>query len=358
MTSLIDNTSATIESDLNVAIVDPLQNGGWDSLVALFPGATAFHTSAWARVLCRTYGHKPIYLRFDRGGEPLALVPLIEVRSLLTGTRAVCLPFTDFCGPLVLDLAVVPSIAAKLADLALGRNWKYIELRETCEGLANESSGPRYYIHKLSLFRSPSEIWEGLASSVRRAIRKAVRASVSIEVVTDRKAVDDFYQLHIRTRRRHGLPPQPFRFFINIHEEMIKPGHSVVVIAKDRSRSIAAAVFFKFKDVVIYKFGASDDTFQDLRPNNLLMWEAITLFAQQGCQLLHFGRTELQNQGVRRFKLGWGAAEEQVTYSRLASATQLRLIREQNHSFAKAIFRRLPVSANRLAGTVLYPHLD
>src|SRR5205809_7902736 len=99
--SAAQNTPLTeTHRDVEGAIIDPLQNGAWDSLLSGFPEATAFHTSAWARVLSRTYGHTPIYLRFDRADEPVALVPLMEVRSALTGVRGVCLPFTDFCGPL------------------------------------------------------------------------------------------------------------------------------------------------------------------------------------------------------------------------------------------------------------------
>ena len=54
----------------------------------------------------------------------------------------------------------------------------------------------------------------------------------------------DFYRLHARTRRRHGLPPQPFSFFSNIHSEVIKPGLGFVVLAKNASKVVAGAVFF------------------------------------------------------------------------------------------------------------------
>ena len=85
------------------------------------------------------------------------------------------------------------------------------------------------------------------ASSVRRAIRKAERSEVNAVAVRNREAVGDFYQLHVQTRRRHGLPPQPASFFFNIYDQIIKPGHGFTVLARRGSRTIAAAIFFQFR---------------------------------------------------------------------------------------------------------------
>ena len=77
---------------------------------------------------------------------------------------------------------------------------------------------------------------------------------------------------------------------------------------------MAAAVFLHQGRQALYKFGASDYGFQHLRPNNLVMWEGIRQCAARGCGRLHFGRTSLANEGLRRFKLGFGAREEEIKY--------------------------------------------
>ena len=66
----------------------------------------------------------------------------------------------------------------------------------------------------------------------------------------------------------------------------------------------------------IYKFGASDPKFQELRGNNVVMSRAIEWCAGHGMEALDFGRTETTNDGLRRFKLGWGAEETEIQYSR------------------------------------------
>ena len=81
-------------SDLEAKLVDPLCDSAWDRLVLSHSESNVFHSAAWAKVLCETYGHKPFYLSFSEGGELVALIPLMEVRSAITGCRGVCLPFS------------------------------------------------------------------------------------------------------------------------------------------------------------------------------------------------------------------------------------------------------------------------
>src|SRR3989442_10793821 len=86
-------------SAVEARLINPLCDSDWDCLVASHPDASFFHSAAWAKVLNKTYGHAPFYLHFTQHGETVALMPMMEVRSPLTGRRGVCLPFTDSCDP-------------------------------------------------------------------------------------------------------------------------------------------------------------------------------------------------------------------------------------------------------------------
>ena len=168
-----------------------------------------------------------------------------------------------------------------------------------------------------------------------------------------------FYKLHVRTRRRHGVPPQPWSFFLNIQRHLIGAGHGFIVIVEGQKRPLAAAIFFKFGRHAIYKFGASDERLQKLRANNLAMSAGIKNLADGGAEILHFGRTEKENQGLRRFKLSWGATEEEIRYARFETASGCwKESRGPGSGLHKHIFRALPASLNRVAGAMIYPHLD
>src|SRR5437762_11961033 len=307
----------TSEKSLQMRILDPINDPGWDHVVALHRDAGCFHTSAWAKVLHQTYNHQPFYLQFSRGRRLTALTPLMEVRSPFTGRRGVCLPFSDACEPLIFDPEAVGLVRDRLARFAQERRWKHLEIRGGKSFQLGPSAATKFYGHTLDLRSGAEELTTRFASPVRRAIRKAERSDVSAAVVRNRPAISDFYRLHVQTRRRHGLPPQPASFFANIYEHIIKPGLGFVVIAQQRSRSIAAAIFFRFGKNALYKYGASDERFHELRANNLLMWQGIQFLARNGVEKLHFGRTDCENDGLRRFKLSWGTKEETIDYFRV-----------------------------------------
>jgi lipid II:glycine glycyltransferase (peptidoglycan interpeptide bridge formation enzyme) len=193
---------------------------------------------------------------------------------------------------------------------------------------------------------------------VRRAIRRS-KSNLSVRVSQSLDSVLDFYGLHGQTRRRHGLPPQPLSFFRNLFEEAIRPGLGFVVQATLEKRAIAAAIFFRFGRTALYKYGASNSAARDLRANNLVMWEAIRFLAGGACDSLHFGRTSLADAGLRRFKLGWGTAEEVISYFRWNTASRQWAAGADHLKGAhNMLFARMPLALNRLAGTLIYPHLD
>ena len=211
----------------------------------------------------------------------------------------------------------------------------------------------------MNLQQGPDALFAGFSSPVRRAIRKAEKSKLSVRVAQSLKSVLDFYDLHVQTRRRHGLPHSRSLFSAIF---LKKPsGRDLVssVQATLEKHSIAGAIFFRFGRTALYKYGASNSAARDLRANNLVMWEAIRFLAQNGCDSLHFGRTSLADAGLRRFKLGWGTTEEVISYFRWNTASG-RWAAGADHlkGAHNLLFARMPLALNRLAGTLIYPHLD
>jgi hypothetical protein len=344
---------------LQMRILDPVRDPAWDHVVALHRDAGCFHTGAWAKVLHQTYGHQPFYLQFSRGRRLAALIPLMEVRSLFTGRRGVCLPFSDACEPLIFDPEAVGLVRDRLVRLAQERRWKHLEIRGGKSFQLAPSAATKFYGHTLDLRNGVEQLTTRFASAVRQAIRKAERSGVEVTVIRNRQAITDFYRLHVQTRRRHGLPPQPASFFLNIYDHIIKPGLGFIVLARRGPRPIAAAIFFRFGKKALYKYGASDKRFQEFRANNLVMWQGIQVLARGGAETLQFGRTECENDGLRRFKLSWGTEEDTIDYFRVDPSGRKCLVQTPyNSGFHKRIFGRLPLAINRLAGSMIYPHLD
>jgi len=357
--AVMDRSHGELTDDRCVVVVNPLETTGWDEQTAAFPAATVFHSTAWLRVLQETYGHTPLYLCQFAVDRLAACLPLMEVRSPLTGARGVSLPFTDSCSALLASPAAGQAIWRAAVALGKQRRWKYVECRGPEVVPVGAASSLEFCSHSLDLRPGEAVLETRLNSSVRRALRKAQAAGVQIEIATDAAAMSAFYRLHCLTRRRHGLPPQSSSFFENIARLVIQPGHGIIVLAHHAGQPVAGAVFLHFGAQAIYKFGASDVATQHLRPNNLVMWEAMRYYAVREFKSLHFGRTSMANEGLRRFKCSFGA-QEQVFGCFKYNLAQARFVsmKDRSDTALNAFFRRLPLPFLRLAGRLLYPHLS
>jgi hypothetical protein len=342
----------------DLSLTNPLAVPDWDQRVAKFPTATFFHSAAWARVLHDTYQHTPNYIISSGIEAPSSILPVMESRSWLSGTRGIALPFTDECPPLLSPTTSPEPLVEFITRQARAKKWHSWEVRG-----GDLESGPRkaslgFLGHRLTLDSEPSVNFSRLESGVRRAVRKAEQSDLTVEFSTSPAASADFYRLLQLTRRRHGLPPQPFAFFQNIQRHILAGGSGFVALARHHGTPIAGAVFFHFGSHAIYKFGASDARHQQLRPNNLVMWRAIEHLIILGCATLDFGRTSLHNTGLRRFKLSWGTTERSIRYFRYGvKESKFMADTDQAHGWHNQIFRILPPIVSRRLGEFAYRHL-
>jgi CelD/BcsL family acetyltransferase involved in cellulose biosynthesis len=338
-----------------VRICDPLEVPGWDAQIARFPEATVFHTRGWCRVLTDSYGHRPVYLVIGKGDDTFeACLPILEVRSLLTGRRGISLPFTDFCPCLIRDPAYWPALLTALLQQARVRHWRYVELRQPGPAIPETRPSLHYLSHTVDLSGGPEAMLARMGSAARRNLRKAQTSGLQVEIANSQTALAAYYELHCLTRRRHGLPPQPWRFFQNIARYLLQDDLGMVVLVRKDQTVIAGAVFLHFGRQAVYKFGASDMTAQQWRPNNLAMWTAMRDYALRDFSRLHLGRTSSANEGLRRFKTDLGGREELLPVHCLNPATGRALPKADRTEG----FRRLPLPCLRWAGKLLYPHMD
>jgi hypothetical protein len=343
---------------MSLSIVDPAAIPDWDSLVLKAPDYSFFHTSAWARALVAPYRFKPLYLAALDGAQLKFLMPLMEVKSLLTGNRGVSLPFTDQCPVSLADPQLFAPALQRAIDLGRDRGWRYIEWRDPGHFEARVPASESYYVHDLDLNGDESGLFSRLSSNNRRNIHKAEREGVTVSIETSPGSVDEFYRLNLLTRKRHGLPPQPLVFFRSMLEHVISKDNGVVAKATHGGQVIAALVFFHFGRKAIYKYGASDLAFQHLRPNNLVMWSAVKWYRDRGFENLNLGRTETDNPGLLQFKRTWGAKERLVPYHLYDFKKRDFVPARPRHGARLApIFSRTPIPLLRLMGRLLYRHV-
>lgn len=321
----------------------------WAAFVASQSRRIPFHHPAWARLLADCYGFEAFALAVPgAGGELVAGLPVIETRSPLGRRRWISLAFSDFCPPLGDDAGLGRQLDEERRESGIGG----LELRDSLPGFEGQEVA---VLHTLALDRPAEELFAGFhRSQVQRNVKRAEKDGVQTR--RGRSAedlVEVFYALHLETRRRQGVPVQPRRFFRLLWERMLEPGLGFVSLAEHEGRPVAGAVFLRWGSAATYKFGASDPRFLRLRPNHLIFWDAIRSLAEDGVRTLDFGRTDLDNRGLREFKSGWGATESPLVYTVLGEGRP-ELGQSSAAKALGAVIRRSPPWVCRAVGERLY----
>jgi CelD/BcsL family acetyltransferase involved in cellulose biosynthesis len=136
-------------------------------------------------------------------------------------------------------------------------------------------------------------------------------------------------------------------------ERLFEEDLGFVLLVRAGRRDAAAAVFLTSHGVLTYKYGASDPRALAARPNNLLFMEAIRWGCRNGFRRLDLGRTHWGQEGLRAFKLAWGAEERELRY---AYVGQVAASKARIGGPLATLIRRSPPVASRLIGEVLYRH--
>ena len=214
-------------------IVNPLEVNDWNNLILNHPESSIFHTSNWAQVLKDTYNYIPHYLiSYNNEGLITTLVPLMEVSSYVTGKRGVSLPFTDYSEP-ILNCNFNEALD-DLTTYANLRSWNFLEFRG-CKKISNNIiPSSFFYHHSLDLTQGQDKTYLNFFSSNNRNIKKAIREDIQVIFSKTTESIDHFYKLNCITRKRHGLPPQPYIFFYNIYKNILSNGLGEILLRFSR----------------------------------------------------------------------------------------------------------------------------
>ena len=348
---------------MSVNEFDPLKDVRWSALLQEHEQSSVFHTRAWLEALSRTYGYEVRALTTSKPGQALTNgLPFCRVKSWLTGSRAVSLPFSDHCQPLVGRSADLAELVGFLRHDVSSGSSKYSELRPV-EHLGSDlreqmalTESSRFCFHTLDLRPSAEQLYKGFHKScVQRKIQRAEREELTLQEGRSEAELAMFYSLLLLTRRRHQLPPQPLQWFRNL---ILAFGDDLLIrIALKNGKPVASMLTLNHKKKVVYKYGCSDSEMHNLGGMPFLFWRAIRDAKERGAEEFDFGRSEMDNEGLIAFKGHWGGVKRELVYYRYpATSSETAAATPQMETALKA-FSVLPDFCLTTAGKLLYRHI-
>ena len=341
--------------------LNPLLDPRWEQFLLQAPRASIFHSSGWLRALQQTYKYVPIVFTTTPPDRPLENGTVFAaVKTWLVRERLVSLPFSDHVDPLMDSENDLMELLEELQVEQRAGRWKKVELRPATTEKQPQSlpfyNGQSFVLQSVDLHCGLDGVFSRFhRDSIRRKIRKAERSGLVEEAGRSEQLVQQFFELHVMTRRRKFLPPPPLAWFRNILA-CLGENANIRVASKD-DKPIAAILTLRFKETAFYKYGCSDSHFHNLGGMPFLLWKAMEDEYRSGAKVFDLGRSDPQNVGLIRFKEKLGAQRTDLTYRVVPADSHPSATDDWRMTFAKKLFRFLPDRAFVYAGSKIYPHI-
>jgi CelD/BcsL family acetyltransferase involved in cellulose biosynthesis len=278
-----------------------------EAVLSALPGASVYHTPQWMDFLIAAFSVKPRTLAAFEAGEIVGLLPLASIRRWRE-TRLISLPFThrvpilgaeDVAGRLL-------QAAKQLADTELRCS---LELRG--QATAQAGATPSFVNTTVPVSAPPDALRRAIRQQTLGQLKQAEKnADLVVRELGPADSYDSLDDIMAENRRRLGSLTYPRGFFALLKKSL---GDLVRIdVASLSGKPIAMMVTSSFAGTAIYHYGASLADTRNVRPNNLLLWNAIRWAHSRGAGVLDLGTSLLAQNGLIRFKESWGGSSAPI----------------------------------------------
>jgi CelD/BcsL family acetyltransferase involved in cellulose biosynthesis len=305
-------------TSLRIIEMNPQTDPRWESLMKQLPGSVIYQHPGWLGVMEEAYGYKPLHLGCeDSSGTLRGILPLYYRRGLRSGRQCISPP--PVAGPLSDDHqvnALLIQAAIERSQEVHASRFQFSTRSTDCDYLVNNVVGvSQLETYELALPEQPDSV--RIDSRIRRAVKKAERSGLQVRPAETMHELRVWYLLYLETMRRLLVIPQPYHVFEQAWRRLHSQGLLRLLLAEHveagQSRLVAGFLYFQWGNTIYHMYTGWRREDQELRPNDLLHWQAIIDACAEGLRFYDFGHAPVGNQGIAQFKAKW-VAQTKTTY--------------------------------------------
>ena len=326
METILEDKKVQQAEKLNVFIADSGYDEKWMKFLDNHPEGTIYHHPLWLKILENESGQKIIKLVCtNQNDELIGIFPLQYTKGFPFGLGGVpgakrlsSLPRSPIGGPLTINASVSKVMLGKAMDLVKDDNQRFLQIKSFESDLNDDIESlikyfwRDFYIKEIPDY--PEEIRFGNSrnhASVKRAVNKAKKNGVTFRIADSPDDLKKWYPLYLNTMRTHTTPARSFNFYKN-QWELLRPNGLMQLVVAEVERNgekiiIAGSVLYLYNKTVVYAFNGSSADYLDLRPNDILHWQAIFNAQKDGYKYYDLGEVSKENAGLAAYKKKWGA---------------------------------------------------
>jgi FemAB-related protein (PEP-CTERM system-associated) len=288
---------------------DARAQAAWDAYVMAAPKATFFHRAGWQRVLRDVFRHDTHFLRAERAGRIVGVLPLAHVKSFLFGSALTSLPFAVYGGVVADDEEAAAALETEAQRLARQLGVQHLEMRNLEPRHADWPKQDLYVTFRKPILPDEEANMLAIPRKQRAMVRKGIKNGLKSDIDP---GVDRFFALYADNVHRHGTPAMPRRYFQALRDEFGNDCEVLTVSATD-GRPISSVMSFYFRDEVLPYYAGDDEAARELAGNDFKYWELMRRSCVRGLKLFDYGRSK-QGTGSFSFKKNWGFEPQPLHY--------------------------------------------
>jgi hypothetical protein len=298
-----------------LAIRSCREEAEWDALLERVPWAVPQQAFGFGRALAACFGYlRPDYRLLESHGRVVAGLPLVRFAPGGPFRAIHSLSFDITAGPLVdpervEDRELLQALAGEVD--AIAARERAFEARVSVPATAPAAlhhflsgDGSQSATHPcpvIDLARPLAEVERGYAPAVRRALRRAERDGLSVEVEAALSDVLPAYPYYAARMQEIGSVVKPWRFV----EALVAERIGVPVVARQDGRPVGFMILLVAPRVAVFWISGCDPGLSRARPMNAMLGAAVRWAHARGIRRFSLGESH-GRPGLARFKQGWG----------------------------------------------------
>lgn len=318
----------------------------WDELDRC-PDRMVYQTRPWLEFIAETQNARPVILEVQQNNAAIGWFTGLVFRKL--GVPIMGSPFpgwtTMYLGFTLLEQVPRSELISPLIEYVFEEmNCWHLEMMDRAvteddlEGL--DVDVYRQETFEVDLTLPEDELYQNLSSkSCRYSIRKSKREGVTIEIAEDDQFARDYYdQLEDVFAKQDLVPTYPIERVTTLIDKLLPTGNLLLLRARGPDGTcIATGIFPGYNRLMQFWGGASWREYQNLCPNEPIVWYAMRYWKERGIEVFDMGGgSEYKRKyGGRRIYVPW------IRVSRFGALEKGRNLARKMHSKAQKLKGRL-----------------
>jgi len=333
----------------------------WNAFVTsgASPAATFFHLWEWADAVEEAHGHAAHRFVAEVDGEIVGVLPLNDVRSILSGRSFISGAFAVGGGVAATSAAVADALATSAIDTARDAGAHMIEMRSETAAIAGwNAKTPTHETYRKAIVADEDARLQAIPRKRRAEVRKAIAMEASGDVrVRFDGSVETFYRLYARSLRSLGTPVFSRRFAETLAQKF--SDRMCIALVEVRGEAVAALMSFYFRGAVMpYYIGASPQA-RAYRAFDLIYWRLMEQALSSECEIFDFGRSKIGSPHAA-YKKSWGFEPVPLAYQYCCIRGERPVSADPASAkfrAASAVWKKLPLPLTNALGPLVARHL-